>query len=66
MVGVDKIVGVDSNPAREEMARRFGMTHFVNPNDVTCSSAATRAGANRSPSAWPKRARRSRRGRSSG
>jgi len=34
MVGADKIIGVDINPAREEMARKFGMTHFVNPNDV--------------------------------
>ncbi len=31
MVGAGMIVGVDVNPAREEMARRFGMTHFVNP-----------------------------------
>jgi S-(hydroxymethyl)glutathione dehydrogenase/alcohol dehydrogenase len=34
MVGADKIVGVDINPAREEMARKFGMTHFINPKDV--------------------------------
>ncbi|MBE0550682.1 MAG: S-(hydroxymethyl)glutathione dehydrogenase/class III alcohol dehydrogenase [Rubrivivax sp.] len=33
MVGADKIIGVDINPAREAMARRFGMTHFVNPKD---------------------------------
>src|SRR3982751_1177447 len=31
LVGADKIVGVDLNPAREAIARRFGMTHFVNP-----------------------------------
>jgi S-(hydroxymethyl)glutathione dehydrogenase/alcohol dehydrogenase len=31
MVGADKIVGVDINPAREAMARRFGMTHFLDP-----------------------------------
>ncbi len=31
MVGADKIVGVDLNPAREAIGRRFGMTHFVNP-----------------------------------
>ena len=31
MVGADKIIGVDLNPAREAMGRRFGMTHFVNP-----------------------------------
>jgi S-(hydroxymethyl)glutathione dehydrogenase/alcohol dehydrogenase len=34
LAGADMIVGVDVNPAREEIARRFGMTHFVNPNDV--------------------------------
>ena len=34
MVGADKIIGVDVNPAREEMARQFGMTHFINPKDV--------------------------------
>jgi S-(hydroxymethyl)glutathione dehydrogenase / alcohol dehydrogenase len=34
MVGADKIIGVDINPAREAMARRFGMTHFVNPSQV--------------------------------
>jgi S-(hydroxymethyl)glutathione dehydrogenase/alcohol dehydrogenase len=27
-------VGVDVNPARESMARKFGMTHFVNPKEV--------------------------------
>jgi S-(hydroxymethyl)glutathione dehydrogenase/alcohol dehydrogenase len=31
MVGADKIIGVDINPARQEMARKFGMTHFYNP-----------------------------------
>ena len=34
IAGADKIVGVDINPAREELATRFGMTHFVNPNEV--------------------------------
>src|SRR3712207_3247690 len=34
MVGADKIVGVDLNPAKAEMARKFGMTHFVNPDEV--------------------------------
>ena len=33
MVGADKIIGVDLNPAREAMARQFGMTHFINPKD---------------------------------
>lgn len=34
MVGADKIIGVDLNPAREKIARQFGMTHFVNPKEV--------------------------------
>jgi S-(hydroxymethyl)glutathione dehydrogenase/alcohol dehydrogenase len=34
MVGADRIIGIDLNPAREEMARRFGMTDFVNPDAV--------------------------------
>src|SRR5438105_2195684 len=34
MVGANMIVGVDLNPAREALARKFGMTHFVNPKDV--------------------------------
>ena len=34
MVGAEKIIGIDLNPAREAIARRFGMTHFINPNDV--------------------------------
>src|SRR4030088_374010 len=31
MVGANMIVGVDLNPAREALGRKFGMTHFVNP-----------------------------------
>src|SRR6187401_425538 len=34
LAGADMIVGVDVNPAREALGRKFGMTHFVNPNDV--------------------------------
>ena len=34
MVGADKIVGVDLNPARQALAEKFGMTHFVNPEEV--------------------------------
>ncbi len=34
MVGADKIVGVDLNPARKPLAEKFGMTHFVNPGEV--------------------------------
>jgi S-(hydroxymethyl)glutathione dehydrogenase / alcohol dehydrogenase len=35
MVGADKIIGIDINPEREAMARKFGMTHFINPNALT-------------------------------
>ncbi|MCW6508512.1 S-(hydroxymethyl)glutathione dehydrogenase/class III alcohol dehydrogenase [Lichenifustis flavocetrariae] len=34
MVGADKIIGVDLNPAKAEMAKTFGMTDFVNPDAV--------------------------------
>ncbi|WP_116084939.1 S-(hydroxymethyl)glutathione dehydrogenase/class III alcohol dehydrogenase [Tropicimonas sp. IMCC34011] len=34
MVGANKIVGVDLNNDKKEMAERFGMTHFVNPSEV--------------------------------
>ena len=34
LVGADIIVGVDLNPAKRELAERFGMTHFVNPSEV--------------------------------
>src|SRR4030088_2866022 len=31
MVGADRIIGGDINPAREALGRKLGMTHFVNP-----------------------------------
>jgi len=34
MVGARQIIGVDLNPAKEKLARQFGMTDFVNPKDV--------------------------------
>jgi S-(hydroxymethyl)glutathione dehydrogenase / alcohol dehydrogenase len=34
MVGANKIIGVDINPNRQELATKFGMTHFVNPKEV--------------------------------
>jgi S-(hydroxymethyl)glutathione dehydrogenase/alcohol dehydrogenase len=34
MVGADKIIGVDLNPAKRAMAKKFGMTHFINPDEV--------------------------------
>ena len=34
MVGADKIIGIDLNPQKRAMAEKFGMTHFVNPDEV--------------------------------
>ncbi|MBW4647090.1 MAG: S-(hydroxymethyl)glutathione dehydrogenase/class III alcohol dehydrogenase [Kastovskya adunca ATA6-11-RM4] len=34
MVGATQIVGVDINPAKRELAEKFGMTDFVNPKEV--------------------------------
>ena len=34
LVGADIIVGVDLNSGKRELAKRFGMTHFVNPTEV--------------------------------
>jgi len=35
MAGANRIVGVDINPAREDWGRKFGMTDFVNPNEIS-------------------------------
>ena len=34
LAGADMIVGVDINGTRKDMAEKFGMTHFVNPDEV--------------------------------
>jgi S-(hydroxymethyl)glutathione dehydrogenase/alcohol dehydrogenase len=34
LAGADMIVGIDVNPAREALARKFGLTHFVNPREI--------------------------------
>jgi len=34
MAGANMIVGVDINPKREALARKFGMTHFANPQEI--------------------------------
>jgi S-(hydroxymethyl)glutathione dehydrogenase/alcohol dehydrogenase len=34
LVGAGMIIGVDINNARKEWGERFGMTHFVNPNEI--------------------------------
>jgi len=35
LVGANMIIGVDLNQSRETLAKKFGMTHFVNPNEVS-------------------------------
>lgn len=34
MVGANKIIGIDINPKREAIAKKFGMTHFINASEV--------------------------------
>jgi S-(hydroxymethyl)glutathione dehydrogenase/alcohol dehydrogenase len=34
LVGAESIVGIDINPARRATAEKFGMTHFINPDEV--------------------------------
>jgi S-(hydroxymethyl)glutathione dehydrogenase/alcohol dehydrogenase len=34
MVGANMIVGVDTNSSKKAWGEKFGMTHFVNPNEV--------------------------------
>ena len=34
LAGANMIVGVDMNPAKKAWGERFGMTHFVNPQEV--------------------------------
>lgn len=34
LVGARQIIGVDLNPAKRKMAEAFGMTDFVNPNEI--------------------------------
>src|ERR1043165_6326249 len=49
MVGAPTIIGIDINPAREVMARQFGMTHFIDakatPNVVDAIVQLTDGGA---------------------
>lgn len=35
MVGANQIIGVDINPQRQSLAKKMGMTDFVNPNEIT-------------------------------
>ncbi len=34
LAGADMIIGVDLNNSKKEWGERFGMTHFVNPNEI--------------------------------
>src|SRR5215510_10106773 len=34
MAGANMIIGVDLNPKKAELAKKFGMTHFVNPAEL--------------------------------
>jgi len=34
LAGANKIIGVDLNNKRKPLAENFGMTHFVNPNEI--------------------------------
>ncbi|BDA69587.1 alcohol dehydrogenase [Rivularia sp. IAM M-261] len=34
MVGANMIIGVDINPSKKALAEKFGMTHFVNPQEI--------------------------------
>ena len=34
MVGADRIIGIDLNPARRPLAEKFGMTDFIDPHAV--------------------------------
>lgn len=34
MVGASKIIGIDINPSKVELAKKFGMTDFINPKET--------------------------------
>lgn len=34
MAKANMIIGIDINPARKELAEKFGMTHFINPSEL--------------------------------
>ena len=34
MVGAEKIIGIDTNPGKRALAEQFGMTDFINPEEV--------------------------------
>lgn len=40
LVGADRIIGIDTNPAKAELGKQFGMTDFLNPSDIVDVTAA--------------------------
>ncbi|MEM9013794.1 MAG: S-(hydroxymethyl)glutathione dehydrogenase/class III alcohol dehydrogenase [Pseudomonadota bacterium] len=42
MVGADRIIGVDINPDRENIAREFGMSEFVDVNQIGAGNVVDR------------------------
>ncbi|WP_369205769.1 alcohol dehydrogenase catalytic domain-containing protein [Streptomyces sp. PU-14G] len=48
IAGAGPIVAVDANPAKEDVARRFGATHFVTASPGAARPAATHGGADAS------------------
>jgi len=42
LVGANKIIGVDINPAKRKMAEEFGMTDFVNPMEIGAKNVVDR------------------------
>ena len=52
LVGANRIVGVDINPAREEWGRKFGMTDFINGKRHEPRGRSSRR-SSRSPTAAP-------------
>ncbi|XAR48544.1 Alcohol dehydrogenase [Bertholletia excelsa] len=40
MLGASKIIGVDLNPAKFELGKKFGFTDFINPSDLTEKSVS--------------------------
>ncbi|UNS97555.1 alcohol dehydrogenase catalytic domain-containing protein [Streptomyces tubbatahanensis] len=48
IAGAAPIVAVDANPAKEDVARRFGATHFVTASPAAAAAAGARGGADAS------------------
>ncbi|KAL6838816.1 hypothetical protein ACP4OV_031530 [Aristida adscensionis] len=40
MCGASKIIGVDLNPAKEEVGKKFGVTDFINPSQLDKTSVS--------------------------